>query len=110
MTVYVDDMNHPFKGMIMSHMIADTDTELHAMADKIGMSRLRWQAPPHHASHYDIPQHMKVLALQYGAQQIAWIQCSAMTLRRKLTGKLGRPEEARAWAKANFDIIKAARK
>lgn len=109
MTVYVDDMDHPFKGMLMSHMIADTDEELHVMADKIGMSRLRWQAPPQHPSHYDINQPMKLLALHYGARQINWIQCSAMTLRRKFTGELGKPEEARAWAKANFARIKAAR-
>lgn len=45
MTVYVDDMYlHPigqFGRMKMSHLIADTDAELRAMADKIGVSR-RW--------------------------------------------------------------------
>ena len=44
MTVYVDDMkadfapsHRPGRKYILSHMIADTEEELHAMADKIGV-------------------------------------------------------------------------
>lgn len=44
MTVYVDDMkaefapsHRPGRTYVMSHMIADTDAELHAMADRIGV-------------------------------------------------------------------------
>jgi hypothetical protein len=36
MTIYVDDMKAAFGRMKMCHMIADTDDELHAMADRIG--------------------------------------------------------------------------
>ena len=32
-TVYVDDMNAAYGCMKMSHMLADTDDELHAMAE-----------------------------------------------------------------------------
>ena len=43
MPVYVDDMyKHPmgqFRRMKMSHMIANTEAELHAMADAIGIDR-----------------------------------------------------------------------
>ncbi|PZO72645.1 MAG: DUF4031 domain-containing protein [Mesorhizobium amorphae] len=54
MTVYVDDMRAPYRGMIMCHMMADTTEELLAMADRIGVSR-RWiqhAGTPH--EHLDI--------------------------------------------------------
>lgn len=54
MTVYVDDMYRTEMGrygrMKMSHMIADTEAELHAMAARIGLAR-RW-APAGHV-HYE---------------------------------------------------------
>ncbi len=45
MTVYVDDMQAQYGRMKMCHMIADTDEELHAMADLIGIARKWWQSP-----------------------------------------------------------------
>lgn len=54
MTGCVDDLRASFERMIMCHMVADTDAELHAMADGIGLPRRRHQAPPEHESHYDI--------------------------------------------------------
>jgi hypothetical protein len=48
MSVYVDDMRAPYRGMIMCHMIADTDEELNAMASAIGMQRGWFQG-----DHYD---------------------------------------------------------
>lgn len=41
MTVYVDDVKHKLGTMIMCHMWADTEAELLAMADGIGVQR-RW--------------------------------------------------------------------
>ena len=46
MTVYVDDANIPFGSMIMSHMWADTDHELLAMADAIEVKRKWIQGHP----------------------------------------------------------------
>jgi hypothetical protein len=41
--------------MVMCHMLADSDDELHAMADQLGMSRDWWQSPDRMSgSHYDI--------------------------------------------------------
>lgn len=70
MTVYVDDMEARFGRMIMCHMVANTDAELHAMADKIGIAR-RWHqkaGTPH--SHYDICKSKRGKAIAAGAIQI----------------------------------------
>lgn len=54
--------------MIMCHMIADTPTELHAMADKIGVARRWFQAPPKASfPHYDIAKSKRDLAVRSGA-------------------------------------------
>ncbi len=70
MTVYVDDMyKYPmgrFRRMKMSHMIADTEAELHAMADKIGLSR-RW----YQGDHYDVAMATRAVAVANGAQEIS---------------------------------------
>lgn len=71
MTVYVDDMykysTGRFRRMKMSHMIADTEEELHAMARKIGVAR-RW----YQGDHYDIALSKRALAVEYGAVEITW--------------------------------------
>lgn len=46
MTVYVDDMKANFGRMVLCHMLADSDEELHAMAARIGVARKWHQAPP----------------------------------------------------------------
>lgn len=102
MTVYVDSMRARFGRMIMCHMIADTDDELHAMADRIGVSRRWHQAPPKHDSHYDIALSKRAIAVQHGAVPITWRQASAMTLRRRATGQLGDPEDAETWIRRHL--------
>jgi hypothetical protein len=77
-TVYVDDMRASFRRMIMCHMIADTEVELHAMADKIGVAR-RW----YQGDHYDIALAKRKLALQRGAVEITWRQLGAMAYLRR---------------------------
>ena len=94
MTVYVDDMRANFGRMVMCHMVADTDEELHAMAARIGVARRWHQAPPKHDSHYDIALSRRALAVAAGAVEITWRQCAAMNWRRRLTGQLGAPDDA----------------
>lgn len=105
MTVYVDDMHlYPvgqFGRMKMCHMLADTDEELHAMADRIGVARRWWQSPARTSgSHYDIAMSKRALAVAAGAVEITLRQAGMMNMHRRATGALGTPQEAEAWVKA----------
>lgn len=93
MAVYVDDMRAGYGRMVMCHMIADTDEELHAMADKIGVAR-KWHQDTLAGSHYDIALSKRALAVQFGAHEITWRQAGSMCAVRRETGKLGDPETA----------------
>jgi hypothetical protein len=96
MTVFVDDMYRyrigRFRGMKMSHMIADTDAELHRFALMIGMPRERYQG-----DHYDVPESMRDRAIAAGAVAITYKQAGAMRRRKVVEGICGRPEDAKAW-------------
>lgn len=70
MAVYVDNMNAGYGRMKMCHMFADTDDELLAMADKIGVQRKWHQYPGTVKSHFDICLSKKALAIQHGAAEI----------------------------------------
>jgi hypothetical protein len=98
--VYVDDMKAKFKPKhrpgrtyILSHMIADTEEELHAMAAKIGVARSWYQG-----DHYDVTQSCKAKALKAGAVQITWRMCSVMAMNRRCGLPMGTPETAVAIA------------
>lgn len=107
MAVYVDDMRAKYGTMIMCHMIADTEEELHAMAAAIGVQRKWHQKPPKHDSHYDIALSRRALAVAAGAVQITWRQAGAMTVRRRATGELGQPGDAVAWLEDRIAARKA---
>ena len=77
MSVYVDDMNADFGRMKMCHMIADTEDELHVMADAIGVSRKWYQG-----DHYDICLSKKAKAIANGAIEIEWAELSRMVILR----------------------------
>jgi Protein of unknown function (DUF4031) len=77
MTVYVDDVRLPFGNMVMCHLWADTEAELLAMVDRIGVRRQWIQGHPklslpryRNASwvHFDITSSKKRLALAAGAK------------------------------------------
>ncbi len=63
--VYVDTMRARFRRMVMCHMVADTEAELHEMADKIGVNRKWYQG-----NHYDICLSKRAAALRQGAKEI----------------------------------------
>lgn len=108
MTVYVDDMRAPFGRLIMCHMLADTDAELHTMADRIGVARRWHQAPPRHDSHYDIALSKRALAVRAGAVEITWRQAASMNMRRRATGQLGDPADAVLWVRDHMAANRAA--
>lgn len=66
MAVIVDDMVAPFGRMVMCHMIADTDEELHAMAARIGVARKWFQG-----DHYDICRSKRKLPVAFGAIEVS---------------------------------------
>jgi hypothetical protein len=94
-SVYVDRVELGFGRMKMCHMIADTPAELHAMADRIGIKRRWFQAPPKASFwHYDIAKSKRALALAAGA-----IDCDRNTFvahlqRIRESGVFARP---RSW-------------
>jgi hypothetical protein len=96
MPVYIDDMYRyrigQFRGMQMSHLIADTDAELHAMAERIGMKRQWFQG-----DHYDVPLAKRELAVAAGAIEVRYRQAGAMRRRRAVEGHCGPPEDALNW-------------
>lgn len=83
MPVYVDDMEAPYRGMKMCHMVADTDDELHAMADQIGVSRRWHQKPGTPHSHYDVCLTKRALAVKLGAQEITRRETGLLILKKR---------------------------
>lgn len=67
--IYIDAMNASFGRMVMCHMISDeSEEELHAFAEKIGMKRAWFQAKSF--PHYDVSKSRKAEALKLGAKEI----------------------------------------
>ena len=86
--IYVDDMRAKFGRMLLSHLFADTDDELHAMAARIGVARKWHRAPPHAStSHYDIAEGKRDLAIAAGARPVSWRQFGLMC-----KGRRGNPD------------------
>lgn len=93
MSVYIDDMyKYPmgrYGRMKMSHMIADTEQELHAMAQKIGIAR-RW----YQGDHYDVCTSYRAKAIANGAVAITLKQLACMAALRRRGLPMGDPETA----------------
>ena len=93
MSVYVGVSMWPFGRMIMCHMVADTEQELDAMADKIGVARKWKQRPARPAGrisaiiHYDIAKSKRALAIQHGAIPLDDIHSEVDVLEKLAGGK-----------------------
>ncbi|MFT3679448.1 MAG: DUF4031 domain-containing protein [Ferruginibacter sp.] len=67
--VYIGTREWKYRGMLMSHMIADTLSELHDMAELIGVDKRHFQdklGKPH----YDVCKQNKQKAIAAGAKEI----------------------------------------
>lgn len=73
----------------MSHMVADTEAELHAMADLIGVAR-RW----YQGDHYDVAMSKRALAIANGAVAIPLRTLATMANNRRSGYAFGTPETA----------------
>jgi hypothetical protein len=80
--VFVDDMHTSEMGrygrMRMSHMIADSEKELHAMARKIGVARKWYQG-----DHYDVCKSKRALAIAYGAKPVTMRELGKIIIQRR---------------------------
>ncbi len=86
MTVYVDKMRAQFGRMVMCHMLADTDDELLAMADRIGVQRKWHQYPGTYRSHFDIALSKRALAVRAGAVEIDRYKLAEILRVRRVKG------------------------
>ncbi len=101
MAVFVDPSAHPYRGMVMCHMWADTLLELHAMADAVGLRRAWFQRPPKASwEHYDVCKATRARVVALGAIEtdrfgpLEWLARRAgdeavlarLTLRRSRSG------------------------
>lgn len=96
-TVYVDDMRMRARvGRIdarWSHLMADTDLELHAFAARIGLRRSWAQYPGTWKSHYDVTDSKRAQAIAAGATEISYgsPEALALTRRKRLAQKADEP-------------------
>ena len=93
MTCYVDDVRHNFGRMVMCHLWADTEEELLAMVDRIGVQRKWIQGHPtlsfgkHRKAswvHFDISLGKKEMAIAAGAVLTDRFGPSEFTWRQRL--------------------------
>ena len=87
MAVYVDDMQRPAKvgrfNAVWSHLLADTDDELHAFAARLGLKRAWHQHPGTPLSHYDVTESKRRQAIRLGAVQIGYLSRESLDLLRR---------------------------
>lgn len=66
MAILVDGAVWPWRGHRWAHLVSDESyDELHAFADRLGIPRRAFQG-----DHYDVPSHVRELAVNLGAQAV----------------------------------------
>lgn len=98
MSVYLDDWRQlaTIRGHTSrwSHLTADSELELHELAERLGIPRRAFQSKPGKPAfdHYDIPEEMRERAIDLGAISMTWRE--AAKHRRNLRPHLQRRGES----------------
>jgi Protein of unknown function (DUF4031) len=99
LTVYVDDWRQ--RATIRSredrwsHLLADDQDELHAMAAQLGIPARGYQRHRRSAAlnHYDLPESLRLRAIDLGAVAITWRQMALLARQWRSAGvRPGRPD------------------
>jgi hypothetical protein len=85
LTVYVDDWRQ--RATIRdredrwSHLLADDQDELHALAAQLGIPRRGYQQHRRSAAlnHYDLPENYRLKAIELGARPVTWREMARLT-------------------------------
>ncbi|HMD47426.1 MAG TPA: DUF4031 domain-containing protein [Acidimicrobiales bacterium] len=90
--VYVDDWRQRAEvGPVIarwSHLLADTDAELHQFATLLGLRRQAFQEHRRHPAlnHYDVTDPLRKRAIELGATPVTWREMARMLRARRLAG------------------------
>lgn len=101
MAVYVDNWRQPATvGPVRdrwSHLLADTEDELHAFARLLGLRPAWFQRSRRHPAfdHYDVTEDLRREAIRLGAAAISWRQAGRMLRHRRRAHPSGRPAAGR---------------
>jgi hypothetical protein len=70
--VYIDNAGIPWRGREWCHLTADTTSELHEFAARLGVPRSGFHSNPARPwkNHYDLPESVRELAIELGATPI----------------------------------------
>jgi hypothetical protein len=85
LTVYLDDWRQRAtigtRDDRWSHLLADDEHELHALAEQLGIPRRGFQQHRRSAAlnHYDLPESYRQAAIDLGAVPITWRQMARLT-------------------------------
>ncbi len=99
LTVYVDDWRQ--RAVIRqhedrwSHLVSDDPDELHEMAGQLGIPRRGFQRHRRSAAlnHYDLPESLRLRAIELGAVAITWREMGRLTREWRLAGAPPNPPD-----------------
>lgn len=91
MAILIDTAMWPWREWLWCHMVSDTSTEeLIAFAQSLGIPDKGFQG-----DHYDVPEHMRGLAIENGAQEVSTrvilASLYAAGIRQRPSERHGRP-------------------